>query len=99
MNYPYDRQVTLGEDGSVDVTPAFAHHMMALIAHHVSGEVGDVDSVSLTTIIAVTAGYCAGITLQERGDAEKHMENVQAAFAAGMGVGMQNNTNLPKLNG
>lgn len=91
--------ITLHPDGSVEVSPEFAHHVMAVAAHAAAQHTDDLQSTTLVTILAMTAGYTAGYTALTRNDACLWLEHIDGAFRAGMGIGLELNQQLPRLNG
>ena len=91
--------IIIHPDGSVEVLPEMAHHIMALAAHNVYPYLDEVHTSTITTVLAVAAGYSVGIGSVTRDDILTAQETIMGAFEAGMAAGMEQNPNLPKLNG
>lgn len=89
--------ITVHPDGAIEVSPGMAHHIMVVAAHYVNPHVPELSSSTLTTVLAVAAGYSAGVGVPTREDALLAQGHISSAFDLGLAAGMENNPSLPKL--
>jgi hypothetical protein len=91
--------ILIHTDGSIEVSLFMAHHMMCLSTHAVSHTMPETSMGTVTTAMAISTGYCAGLSVASRLDAEKALSDIVDAFRIGMGMGMKHNKDLPRLDG
>ena len=84
-------------NGAVEVSPELADHLTRVVGHQLQFYTPDLSWSTLTAVLAIAAGYSAGVSVVDRTAAEQCLASIMQAFEAGMGVGMECNDDLPRL--